>query len=60
MTNLEILKNTFKKKKYKNILEVGCNVGLVTTTLSKIPNIGILSIDNNKQHVNIAKKKLKF
>ena len=60
MTNLEILKNTFKKKKYKNILEVGCNVGLVTKTLSKIPNIGILSIDNNKHHVNIAKKKLKF
>ena len=60
MTNLEILKNTFKKKKSKNILEVGCNVGLVTKTLSKIPNIGILSIDNNKQHVSIAKKKLKF
>lgn len=57
MNNLLILANYLKLKKKKLLLEVGCNQGLTTKSLSKIKKLRLLSIDNNQFHLNIAKKK---
>lgn len=61
MNNLEIFKQKIELNKKKIfLLEVGCNVGLVTKSLSEVKNLKILSIDDNKQHLKSAKKNLRL
>ena len=39
----------------KNVLEIGCNQGLTTIQISKFAKT-VTAIDNNKTHINYAKK----
>ena len=57
MNKLEILKKNLKLNKNFFLLEVGCNIGLVTLTLSKLKRLFIEAIDENNFHLESAKKK---
>ena len=50
----------FSQKLFSNkkVLEVGCNQGMTTLQISKFSK-SVIAIDNNKNHLSIAKKKEK-
>ncbi len=50
----------FSQKLFSNkkVLEVGCNQGMTTLQISKFSK-SVIAIDNNKNHLSIAKKKRK-
>ena len=50
----------FSQKLFSNkkVLEVGCNQGITTLQISKFSK-RVIAIDNNKNHLSIAKKKRK-
>jgi len=58
VNKLEIFKKNLKLNKSYFLLEVGCNVGLVTLTLSKLKRLFIEAIDENNCHLEKAKKNL--